>query len=429
MQSFRAIASRRIRDLVTSAAIIMLVSACGPSDEPDAAPSPSGNPPASPSNNAAPTISGTPATTVVVGNPYSFQPIANDQDGDTLTFSITGKPQWASFATATGALTGTPAQASNSGSIIISVTDGKSAPVSLTAFTIAAVAASIPNLAPTITGAPPTIVTVGEDYTFTPTAFDANQDELTFSVGASLPSWASINTRTGEISGRPTSAGSHSNIVITVSDGRLSASLAPFTITVNAAPPSSNGTYVPYSYNLPTVRPFISLNHYNTGTTSSAFNRLKAQVDDVVNITNNISATATYDQLVSALNTGHYGYTCTDSVIMYRLTGDVKYIQQAIKMVDLWVISENARVAGGANNARIAADSYLEAGFFMEQLALVYDYGYSLLTPSQRSTWSAYAEQAIYNIWNPNNASWGGVPRTWTGCLFRTRATTTTTVS
>jgi hypothetical protein len=56
------------------------------------------------------------------------------------------------------------------------------------------------------------------------------------------PSWASFNATTGTLSGTPTSAGSYSNIVISVSDGYSSASLAPFSITVNQPSTATSGT-------------------------------------------------------------------------------------------------------------------------------------------------------------------------------------------
>ncbi|MDA8646499.1 Ig-like domain-containing protein, partial [Porticoccaceae bacterium] len=61
--------------------------------------------------NNAPTISGTPATTVAEDAAYSFTPTASDDDGDPLTFSIVNKPNWASFSTTTGVLEGTPQNA------------------------------------------------------------------------------------------------------------------------------------------------------------------------------------------------------------------------------------------------------------------------------------------------------------------------------
>ena len=86
--------------------------------------------------NDAPTISGAPVTTMVVFAPYNFTPTAEDVDGDTLTFSIQNLPTWASFDSATGALTGTPGNTDVgiTRGIMISVSDGIAAPVSLTAF-------------------------------------------------------------------------------------------------------------------------------------------------------------------------------------------------------------------------------------------------------------------------------------------------------
>ncbi len=51
-----------------------------------------------PPSNAAPTISGAPATSVMVNQAYSFQPSAADANGDALTFAISNRPSWASFS-------------------------------------------------------------------------------------------------------------------------------------------------------------------------------------------------------------------------------------------------------------------------------------------------------------------------------------------
>ena len=86
----------------------------------------------------APTISGTPASSVVAGNAYSFKPSASGPSGMTLSFSVLNKPSWAIFSIATGQLSGTPTT-SNLGTfsnIIISVSDGQ-ASTALPAFSIA----------------------------------------------------------------------------------------------------------------------------------------------------------------------------------------------------------------------------------------------------------------------------------------------------
>ena len=196
-----------------------------------------------------PTISGTPLTTDVAGNPYSFTPTASAPRGYTLTFSISGKPSWASFNRTTGQLAGTPT-AANVGSfanIAIGVSDGV-ASASLAPFTIKVTAPvnSAPpppsNTPPTISGTPPSAATVGTLYSFTPKASDTDGDPLSFSV-QNKPSWASFSIASGALSGTPTStnAGTYSSIVISVSDGHTSAALAPFSINVTQ-PPTSTGS-------------------------------------------------------------------------------------------------------------------------------------------------------------------------------------------
>ena len=89
------------------------------------------------SGNSGPTISGNPQSAILVNEMYDFEPSAADPDGDSLTFTITRKPNWASFDTSTGRLYGQPT-AGNVGSyddIVISVSDG-TASRSLPAFSV-----------------------------------------------------------------------------------------------------------------------------------------------------------------------------------------------------------------------------------------------------------------------------------------------------
>ena len=191
---------------------------------------------------APPQISGTPATTDVAGSAYSFTPSATGPSGHTLTFSISRRPSWASFSTTTGRLSGTPTSA-NVGTfsrIVISVSDG-AARASLPAFAIRVSAAA--NAAPSISGQPATAATVGTAYSFTPQASGANGDALSFSI-TNKPSCATFSIATGTISGTPAAAdvGTDSGIVISVSNGEASASLAPFSITVSQPAGSGSGS-------------------------------------------------------------------------------------------------------------------------------------------------------------------------------------------
>ena len=189
------------------------------------------NPP--PSLNSVPQISGRPSPTILEGAGYSFQPQASDADGDTLSFQIFNPPPWASFDSATGALTGTPGpiDVGSYRGIAIVVTDGI-ASASLPSFEITV---ATRNSAPTISGAPGTSASTGVAYAFQPQAVDADGDALTFSIG-NRPSWAAFDTSTGRLSGTPGigDVGSYASIAISVSDGTANAQLPSFTITVTS---------------------------------------------------------------------------------------------------------------------------------------------------------------------------------------------------
>jgi hypothetical protein len=92
----------------------------------------------------------------------------------------------------------------------------------------------------TIQGAPPGGVNTGSPYSFTPTVSAPSGAALAFSI-ENKPAWAAFNSSNGALSGTPTAAdvGTDSNIVISVSDGASSVSLAAFSISVNEV---SSGT-------------------------------------------------------------------------------------------------------------------------------------------------------------------------------------------
>lgn len=117
-------------------------------------------------SNRAPVLSGTPSTSVVVGNAYAFRPTGSDPEGRTLTWAISNKPAWASFSTTTGALTGTPA-AANVGTysnIGISASDGTNR-TSLPAFNIAVNSVGTSTGSATLSWSPPTTNTNGATLT------------------------------------------------------------------------------------------------------------------------------------------------------------------------------------------------------------------------------------------------------------------------
>jgi hypothetical protein len=99
------------------------------------------------------------------------------------------------------------------------------------------------NHAPTISGSPPTSAQAGQAYSFTPTASDADGDTLSFSI-SNKPAWATFNASTGQLSGTPTAgnAGSFAGVTISVSDGKVSASLSGYTLTVSSVSAPTTGS-------------------------------------------------------------------------------------------------------------------------------------------------------------------------------------------
>src|SRR5690606_23966575 len=122
-------------------------------------------------DNRAPTISGSPATSVQATRAYSFTPSASDADNDRLTYSIVNRPTWASFSTSTGRLSGTPSssQVGTYANIIITVSDGRA-----TFFRCwsSIVVHAAPNRSPTFSGSTAMRVKSVCTFSFRPTASD-----------------------------------------------------------------------------------------------------------------------------------------------------------------------------------------------------------------------------------------------------------------
>jgi Putative Ig domain len=191
--------------------------------------------------STAPTISGAPATSVEVTHAYKFQPTAKDASGAKLTFSITNKPWWATFSSATGLLSGTPAHASTFSGIAICASNGASR-ACLPSFTLKVTAP--PDDPPVLSGAAAKTVTAGSAYSFQPAARDPDGLKLTFSVWGK-PAWLKFDSATGRLYGTPTAAnqGKYGPIGISATDGYYTGHLTAFGITVlsggSSLPPAS----------------------------------------------------------------------------------------------------------------------------------------------------------------------------------------------
>jgi hypothetical protein len=198
-------------------------------------------------------ISGSPGDSVTVGHEFAFKPSAEDSDHRALMFAISHKPSWARFDTRTGELSGKPS-ASHVGTyrdIVIAASDGWRT-AKLPEFALHVLPEPVPPKPrvpapkptptptpdPTIAGTPATSDVAGSAYSFQPTASGPSGLSLAFSV-KNKPSWANFSIATGRLSGTPaaTQAGTYADIIVSVSDGKASAALPGFSITVK--PPGS----------------------------------------------------------------------------------------------------------------------------------------------------------------------------------------------
>jgi hypothetical protein len=90
------------------------------------------------------------------------------------------------------------------------------------------------------------------------------------------------------------------------------------------------------------------------------------------------------------------------------------YCDAAVAVVDARVRTEEAAIAKGEAPS-VARDSYLEVGPKIADLAETYAHCGASMTDDQRKRWTALADQAVWNVWNPKNARWGDKPHPWNG--------------
>lgn len=132
--SLRACLARSLRPVLLLLASLTLT-ACFDDSSPGSRGTVNG--PSNAGRNSAPVISGVAPTNAHVGAFYVFIPQANDADGDPLTYSVSGLPNWLRFDATTGQLSGVPGEAAIGAhkDIRIAVSDGVST-TALPAFSI-----------------------------------------------------------------------------------------------------------------------------------------------------------------------------------------------------------------------------------------------------------------------------------------------------
>ena len=179
--------------------------------------------------------------------PFSYQFAANSfgevDTGDSLTYSLTSGPGWASFDAATRTISGTPANADvGSANVTIRATDGSGAFIEDT-FQLTT---ANTNDAPTVENA---LVdqsgTAGQafSYQFAVGSFgDVDVgDTLTYTITSGAPAWLNIDSASRTLSGTP-AAGQDgvSNVVIRATDS--SGAFVEDTVQITIAPNAVAGT-------------------------------------------------------------------------------------------------------------------------------------------------------------------------------------------
>jgi hypothetical protein len=144
------------------------------------------------------------------------------------------------------------------------------------------------------------------------------------------------------------------------------------------------------------IEPGIPLDLEYVDRSSKAFARFKRWVDSAV-----------------AGEPG-YGFSAYDAALLYRLDPDRKYCDLAVTMIQSEVADAETAIADG-RAPEIAGDSYLDVGPHIAALSMTLDTCKAQIDDAQRKRWSAYAEQAVWNVWHHLLAHWGDRPRPWTG--------------
>ncbi len=109
-----------------------------------------------------------------------------------------------------------------------------------------------------------------------------------------------------------------------------------------------------------------------------------------------------------------YGFSPWYAALMGQLTGEARYCEKAVEETDEIIKSEESLISSG--QVPVAGrDSYLAVGDYVGDAMLVYDWCYSTASSGQRSRWLKYAEQAVWNVWHPDKAKWGGKTMKWNG--------------
>ncbi|NJN68065.1 MAG: hypothetical protein HC884_15825 [Chloroflexaceae bacterium] len=187
----------------------------------------------------APIFTSTPITTAIVGQPYTYDVTATDQDAsEVLTMTTTSRPPWLTLTqmtTATARLSGTPSLSDvGFATVGLQVTDhtGRSDTQNFT------LVVTRSNTAPVFVSIPFTAATVGVRYTYHITASDGDVGDTLVMEASEKPSWLTFTPdgtgTTATLSGTPGPGDvGEAPVHLLVRDGLGATATQHFTMTVS----------------------------------------------------------------------------------------------------------------------------------------------------------------------------------------------------
>lgn len=178
----------------------------------------------------------------------------------------------------------------------------------------------------------------------------------------------------------------------------------------SAADPEGGATLKGGASDAPRKDPVIPTTHPKIYMRADAKARLTAK------LAASTSAAARFRSMVDDQigGTDHYNFQPWHAALLGALGGDAKYCRYAVAQTDTWVAGEEKLIAA-QKEPEVAGDSYLPIGDVIGGLAIVYDACFAMLSDTQKTRWTTYANQGVTNVWSPDDAKWGGAAHPWDG--------------
>ncbi|NEU06751.1 hypothetical protein GZH53_00340, partial [Flavihumibacter sp. R14] len=163
--------------------------------------------------NQPPVVTKPPNASVVSGQNFNYQVVANDPEGTALTYSATNLPSGLTINSSTGLISGTVSAAAGAFTVGISVKDAQN----LTSTTSFILTVNNPNQPPVVTTPPNATVVQGQAFNYQVIANDPEGTALTYSA-SNLPAGLTINSATGLISGTVSGSPATYSVSLSVRD-------------------------------------------------------------------------------------------------------------------------------------------------------------------------------------------------------------------